>query len=178
MDGKFCVKLSFRCGAAPMNCASLWMLWVLRRLHAPLPKGGALRLAVPEDEEVAAPWIAAFQQEAGHRELPLEMAREKFQKRVEKGTLYLFETRAGTPVFMATGQPFFAPWKVYQRRVYRAGFPRPGGTAKRRWPCYASVSWARGMSMSLYSWTKQTRFPTGRIRKSVLRLWKIIATTG
>ena len=79
---------------------------VLRRLHAPLPKGGALRLAVPEDEEVAAPWIAAFQQEAGHRELPLEMAREKFQKRVEKGTLYLFETRAGTPVFMATVSRF------------------------------------------------------------------------
>ena len=127
---------------------------VLRRLHAPLPKGGALRLAVPEDEEVAAPWIAAFQQEAGHRELPLEMAREKFQKRVEKGTLYLFETRAGTPGVYGDCQPFFCPMESVSAACIQSRVPEARGTAKRRWPCYASVSWARGMSMSLYSWTK------------------------
>ena len=150
---------------------------VLRRLHAPLPKGGALRLAVPEDEEVAAPWIAAFQQEAGHRELPLEMA-GKNSKSVWK---------RGRSTSLKPGQvhrclwrlsAVFCPMESVSAACIQSRVPEARGTAKRRWPCYASVSWARGMSMSLYSWTKQTRFPTGRIRKSVLRLWKIIATTG
>jgi hypothetical protein len=75
---------------------------VLRSLRMPASKAGQLRLASSGDQELLTQWIAAFNLEAAGREMPLSIAREKFQQRLEKGTLYVWETPEGSVVFMAT----------------------------------------------------------------------------
>ena len=75
---------------------------VLRQLKMPSPKEGRLRLASPQDQELLTQWIAAFNLEAAGREMPQNIAREKFFQRLEKGTLFVFETPEEQTVFMAT----------------------------------------------------------------------------
>lgn len=75
---------------------------VLRHLKMPSPQKGHLRLASPQDQELLTQWIAAFNLEAAGREMPQNIAREKFFQRLEKGTLFVFETPEEQTVFMAT----------------------------------------------------------------------------
>lgn len=75
---------------------------VLRQLKMPSPKEGRLRLPSLQDQELLTQWIAAFNLEAAGQEMPPDIAQEKFHQRLEKGTLFVFETPEGQPVFMAT----------------------------------------------------------------------------